>query len=144
MDGTSMTNPDEQLKRTPSLLCRWYASQKAARLASEAGEYRADETGHTEMPLSRMRPGEFGHVCALLPGCEVRDHLLELGFTLGTEVTVIRVAPMGDPLTVRIRGYQLSLRRREAEAVTMRRCPPDFDLYADAPALNAVLDQDGM
>ncbi len=134
-----MMKPDGQPNRAPSLLCRWYASQKAARLAAEAAEFRADETGHTEMPLSRMRPGEFGHVRALRPGCEARDHLLELGFTPGTEVTVIRVAPLGDPLTVRIRGYQLSLRRREAEAVTMRRCPPDFDLYADDPAL----DQDG-
>ena len=54
----------------------------------------------------------------------------ELGFTLGTEITVLRVAPLGDPLTVQIRGYQLSLRRREAEAILMRRCPPEFDLDA--------------
>jgi len=134
--------PNGQPNRAPSLLCRWYASQKAARLAAEVAEFRTDETGHTEMPLSRMRPGEFGHVLALQPGCEVREHLLELGFTPGTEITVIRVAPMGDPLTVRIRGYQLSLRRREAEAITMRRCPPDFDLYADAMD-QAPLDQDG-
>ncbi len=133
--------PHEQPSRAPSLLCRWYASQKAARLAAEVAEFRADETGHTEMPLSRMQPGEFGHVLALRPGCEVREHLLELGFTPGTEITVVRVAPLGDPLTVRIRGYQLSLRRREAEAVTMRRCPPDFDLYADAS--DSALDQDG-
>ncbi len=131
--------PNEQPNRPPSLLCRWYASQKAARRAAELAEFRTDETGHTEMPLSRMRPGEFGHVLALQPGCEVRDHLLELGFTPGTEITVLRVAPLGDPLTVRIRGYQLSLRRREAEVIRMRRCPPDFDLYGDAP----LLDQDG-
>ena len=136
--------PNEQSNRAPSLLCRWYANQKAARLAAEAAEFRPDETGHTEMPLSRMRPGDFGHVRALLPGCEAREHLLELGFTLGTEVTVLRVAPLGDPLTVRIRGYQLSLRRREAEAVTMRRCPPDFDLYANASDSGTALDQDGM
>jgi ferrous iron transport protein A len=135
--------PNEQSSRAPSLLCRWYASQKATRLAVEMAEFRPDETGHTAMPLSRMRPGEFGHVLTLQPGCEVREHLLELGFTPGTEITVIRVAPLGDPLTVRIRGYQLSLRRREAEVITMRRCPPDFDLYADGPAAGQTLDQDG-
>ena len=116
-----------------SLLCRWYASQKAARRASHAAalaQFSTDETGHTEMPLSRMQPGEFGHVLALRPDTEVREHLLELGFTPGTEITVLRIAPLGDPLTVRIRGYQLSLRRREAEVILMRRCPPDFDLYA--------------
>ncbi len=133
--------PKEQPSRAPSLLCRWYASQKAARLAAELAEFQPDETGHTRMPLSRMRPGDFGHVLALQPGCEVREHLLELGFTPGTEITVIRVAPLGDPLTVRIRGYQLSLRRREAEAVTMRRCPPDFDLEAGVQP--STLDQDG-
>ena len=127
---------NEQPIRAASSLCRWYASQKAAKLAAEAVEFRADETGHTEMPLSRMRPGEFGHVMSLQPGCEVREHLLELGFTAGTEITVVRVAPLGDPMTVSIRGYQLSLRRREAEVIGMRRCPPDFDLYADATALN--------
>jgi len=131
-----MIKPDEQPKRVPSLLCRWYASQKATKLAAEAAEFRADETGHTEMPLSRMRPGEFGHVLSLQPGCEVREHLLELGFTAGTEITVIRIAPLGDPMTVKIRGYQLSLRRREAEVIGMRRCPPDFDLYAEAAALD--------
>lgn len=137
-----LEQPRPPQSRPPSLLCRWYASQKAARLAAEAAAFRTDETGHTEMPLSRMRPGEFGHVLTLQPGCEVREHLLELGFTPGTEITVIRAAPLGDLLTVRIRGYQLSLRRREAEAITMRRCPPDFDLYAEA-ALGMALDQDG-
>ena len=132
----------EQLNRTPSLLCRWYASQKAARLAAEVAEFRTDETGHTEMPLSRMRPGEFGHVLALQPGCEVREHLLELGFTPGTEITVIRVAPLGDPLTVKIRGYQLSLRRREAEAVHHAALPAGLRPVR-AIRFDAVSDQDG-
>jgi len=122
---------NEQPGRVPSLLCRWYATREANRLAAEIAEFKPDETGHVEMPLSWMRPGDFGHVLALHPDADVREHLLELGFTPGTEITVIRVAPLGDPLTVRIRGYQLSLRRREAEVIQMRRCPPDFDLYAD-------------
>ena len=127
-----MTKPLEQ---NNSLLCRWYAGRKAAQAsvrAAEEAQFVTDHTGHTEMPLSRMRPGEFGHVLALHSDSDVRDHLLELGFTPGTEVIVVRVAPLGDPLTVRIRGYQLSLRRREAEAIGMRRCPPEFDLYGDS------------
>lgn len=124
----------EQTNSSSSLLCRWYNSQKSTRQAARAAElaqFLTDETGHTEMPLSRMQPGEFGHVLALRPDAEVREHLLELGFTPGTEIIVMRIAPLGDPLTVRIRGYQLSLRRREAEAIIMRRCPPDFDLYPE-------------
>lgn len=86
-----------------------------------------DETGHTEMSLSDMQPGEFGHILSICSECDVRQHLLEMGFTPGTEVRFIRVAPLDDPLTVRIRGYQLSLRRREADAVWVRRCPPEID-----------------
>ena len=119
----------------PNLLCRWYRAQRAARQARRLAEmagFVTDETGHTEMPLSRMQPGEFGHVLAVRPLSGVREHLLELGFTPGTEIVVLRVAPLGDPMTVRLRGYHLSLRRREADAIVMRRCPPDVDA-ADGP-----------
>lgn len=83
--------------------------------------------GHVRMLLSEMRPGQYGHILSLCESCAVRHHLLELGFTTGTAVEFVRVAPLGDPLTIRLRGYQLSLRKREAEAVTVRVCPPGFD-----------------
>ncbi len=124
----------KQINCVSAAFCRWRDCRdenRCAARAAEIAEYAPDETGHREMPLSKMSPGEFGHVLGLCPECDVRAHLLELGFTPGTEITVLRVAPMGDPLTVRIRGYQLSLRRREAEAIFMRRCPPEFDLDAD-------------
>lgn len=40
-----------------------------------------------------------------------------MGLTKGIVVTVIRVAPLGDPIEIELRGYRLSLRRKEAEAV---------------------------
>ena len=95
---------------------------------SERGD--VDATGHAEMSLSRMQPGEIGHILSLCSQCEARPHLLEMGFTPGTEIEFVRLAPLGDPLTVRVRGYQLSLRRREADAVWVRVCPPDFDFEA--------------
>ncbi len=95
---------------------------------------RPHATGHVEMPLSRMQPGEVGHILSLCTECAARPHLLEMGFTPGTEVEFVRVAPLQDPMTVRIRGYQLSLRRREAEAVWVRVCPPDFDDIGAEPA----------
>src|SRR3569833_2128202 len=85
-----------------------------------------DETGHIPMPLSCMLPGEQGHVLEHQGDPETRQHLLEMGFTLGTQLAFLRVAPLGDPITVRIRGYQLSLRRKEADAITIRRCPPEI------------------
>lgn len=132
----SRTVMPDKLNCVQAAFCRWRDCRDANRCAARAdalAEFAPDETGHREMPLSRMLPGEYGHVLSLCEGCEVRAHLLELGFTPGTEITVIRVAPLGDPLTIRLRGYQLSLRRREADAILMRRCPPEFgeDLDTD-------------
>jgi Fe2+ transport system protein FeoA len=130
----SRTVSPEKINCVQAAFCRWRDCRDATRCAARAdalAQYAPDETGHREMPLSRMAPGEYGHVLSLCPDCDVRAHLLELGFTPGTEITVVRVAPLGDPLTIRLRGYQLSLRRREADAILMRRCPPEFGEEAD-------------
>lgn len=68
------------------------------------------------VPLTRLKPGEFGQIVSLAAG-RARERLLDLGLTAGTEVELVRFAPMGDPVDVKVRGYRLSLRRREAEAV---------------------------
>ncbi|HLP00433.1 MAG TPA: FeoA family protein [Opitutaceae bacterium] len=52
---------------------------------------------------------------ALPPNTHQR--LLEMGLTTGTECTVVRYAPLGDPLEIRVRGYHLSLRQSEAAGV---------------------------
>lgn len=45
------------------------------------------------------------------------QRLLEMGLTVGTECTIVRFAPLGDPLEIRVRGYHLSLRKTEAAGV---------------------------
>lgn len=50
-------------------------------------------------------------------GGAYRRKLLAMGLTPGTELSVIRVAPLGDPLEIRVRGFTLSLRRDEAAAL---------------------------
>ncbi len=44
----------------------------------------------------------------------LRKHILDMGLTKGTEITLVKVAPMGDPLEIRIRGYELTLRKEDA------------------------------
>jgi Fe2+ transport system protein FeoA len=46
--------------------------------------------------------------------------LMEMGLLPGTEVRVVRVAPLGDPLELRLRDYSLSVRRSEAAKITVR------------------------
>lgn len=71
-----------------------------------------------QVGLNTLGPGDQGTVGGLTtPSFEVRQRLLEMGLTKGIVVTVIRVAPLGDPIEIELRGYRLSLRRKEAEAV---------------------------
>ena len=50
----------------------------------------------------------------------LRRHLLEMGLTPGTEITLIKTAPLGDPLEFKIRGYELTLRRKDARNITIK------------------------
>ncbi|BDI33234.1 hypothetical protein CCAX7_52850 [Capsulimonas corticalis] len=110
---------------------RWRGAREESRRAAIESSYlrfgAPDETGHIAMPLSAMHPGDYGHVISLDGDAAVRQHLQEMGFTAGTQIEFVRSAPLRDPITVLIRGYQLSLRRREADAILVRRCPPAFE-----------------
>jgi ferrous iron transport protein A len=82
--------------------------------------------------LSRLRPGERDVVCHVAGSGPVHQRLLELGVTPGAMIEVIRFAPLGDPIEVRVRGYHLSLRRREAEAIWVGREDRERERH-DAP-----------
>jgi ferrous iron transport protein A len=65
-----------------------------------------------------MSVGETGMVAGFAEtGRGYRKKLLAMGLTPGTELSITRVAPMGDPVEIRVRGFKLSLRRHEAAAV---------------------------
>ncbi len=70
--------------------------------------------------LHDMQPGQSARVAGLRGGSAgYRQRLLAMGLTPGTSITVIRVAPLGDPLELQVRGCSLTLRRDEAAIVTM-------------------------
>ena len=50
----------------------------------------------------------------------LRQHILDMGLTPGTEVTMMKYAPMGDPIEIRLRGYALTLRLDDAQKITLR------------------------
>ena len=70
-----------------------------------------------EIPLSELKPGEKGVISKVLGDSEVRRRLLDMGLTRETEITVVRRAPLGDPVEFLLKGYNLSLRKRESENV---------------------------
>lgn len=69
--------------------------------------------------LASLKPGDRGRITALLGEPSVRHRLLELGLTRGTIVEMIRVAPLGDPVELQLRGYRLSVRKAEAGVVLL-------------------------
>jgi ferrous iron transport protein B len=72
--------------------------------------------------LKDMHVGDTGRVVefdkSFLP---YRQKLLAMGLTPGTEFTVIRIAPLGDPIEIRVRGTDLSLRQNEVTALKIER-----------------------
>jgi ferrous iron transport protein A len=71
-------------------------------------------------PLSSLAPGAHGVVTAIQIPVAHRGRLLEMGLLVGTAVELVRFAPLGDPVEIKIRGYHLSLRRHEAEQVLVQ------------------------
>lgn len=77
-----------------------------------------------EVSLSSLQIGANGEVARLSNAPkELRQRLLSMGFVEGTAVEVSSVAPLGDPITVRILGFSLALRRSEAKCVVVRPRP---------------------
>ncbi len=75
-----------------------------------------------EVGLDKLVPGERGIVGNYVsPAFETRQRLMEMGLTKGTTIEVIRLAPLGDPIEISVRGYRLSLRRKEAAAVMIKK-----------------------
>jgi ferrous iron transport protein A len=75
-----------------------------------------------DIKLKEMVPGSRGCVSGYAQSeSSYRDRLLSMGLTKGTEFTVLRVAPLGDPVEIEVRGFRLSLRKNEADALLVRR-----------------------
>ncbi|MFV1959943.1 MAG: ferrous iron transport protein A [Planctomycetota bacterium] len=80
----------------------------------------SDEVGNGPRTLADLPPGEGGRIAGIDGGDVLHQRLLELGLTEGTDVLVVRYAPLGDPMEIRVRGYFLTLRRKDARGVRLR------------------------
>lgn len=73
--------------------------------------------------LSSAAPGQRVRITGIKLPPTVHQRLLEMGLIVGTECAVVRFAPLGDPMEIRVRGYNLSLRLAEAEGVAVEVLP---------------------
>lgn len=69
--------------------------------------------------LRDVKVGCAAKVTKLHGASATKRRIMDMGITRGTEVFVRKVAPLGDPIEVNVRGYELSLRKSEAENIEM-------------------------
>ncbi len=76
--------------------------------------------GGTKMKtLKDVAVGEKSKVLKINGEGKVKRRIMDMGITKGTEIYVRKVAPLGDPIEVTVRGYELSLRKEDAEKLEM-------------------------
>lgn len=71
------------------------------------------------MTLKEMNPGQQGKVVSIGSTGPMKRRIMDMGVTPGVEMRVVKVAPLGDPIEVNVRGYELSLRKEEAAQIQM-------------------------
>ena len=69
------------------------------------------------MTLDRLKIGQSGIILQVGGSGALRRHLLDMGLTPKTRVMVRKVAPMGDPIELHLRGYELTLRLEDAKEI---------------------------
>lgn len=72
------------------------------------------------MTLRELKPGQQGSVTSIGTTGPMKRRIMDMGVTPGVVVKVIKVAPLGDPIEINIRGYELSLRKEEAAQIEIK------------------------
>lgn len=85
----------------------------------EATPKRAEGLAPAAVSLDELEAGRHARVLAVRGSGAVARRLMEMGVVPGAPVRVIKAAPLGDPLEVRVRNYHLALRRSEAQTVSV-------------------------
>jgi len=71
-------------------------------------------------PLTSVALGSKATVTEIKLPPESRPRLMEMGLLVGTSVELVRFAPLGDPVEIKVRGYNLTLRKHEVEQIFVR------------------------
>jgi ferrous iron transport protein A len=74
----------------------------------------------TTQPLTSLQIGGSGTISEIKLPPEHRSRILEMGLVIGTPLQLVRFAPLGDPVEIKVRGYYLTLRRADAELILVQ------------------------
>ncbi len=97
--------------------CEQCINRCLADLREKKIHIRENATVNTGMQLGQLKPGQKGKIVKIRSKATASRRMAEMGITPGSLIEVERVAPLGDPMDVRIKGYHLSLRKDEADAI---------------------------
>lgn len=75
----------------------------------------------TEMTLKDLKPGDQALVCRITATGALKRRIMDMGITKGCEVLVRKLAPLGDPVEINLRGYELTLRKQECDAIEVEK-----------------------
>ena len=74
------------------------------------------------MKLEDMKCGDTATIVNVSGEGQLRKRILDLGLTKGVDVKLVRIAPLGDPIEIELRGYRLTVRKTEASIVELDNC----------------------
>lgn len=79
------------------------------------------EAPFLEHSLNLLRPGEKAHIRTVMDKGALRRRMMDMGLVPGTEVEVVRLAPWGGPMQIRVKGYYLAMRLSECAKIVVDR-----------------------
>ena len=85
------------------------------------------------MRMHELNAGEHGQIISVEGFGALRRRLMDMGLTPGTNIFVRKVAPMGDPIEICVRGYELSLRKEDIKNITVSKLTEINDFNNPAP-----------
>ncbi|CQR25276.1 ferrous ion transport protein A [Streptococcus varani] len=78
-----------------------------------------DSWEQKSIPLSTLEVGQFAYIDGIFAAKEAKRRLMDMGLTRHTKIYLRKVAPLGDPLEISLRGYELTLRKSEAQLISV-------------------------
>lgn len=83
------------------------------------------------MTLDQLEIGQSAEILHINGKVELRHHLLDMGLTPGTNVTLRKDAPMGDPIQMELRGYELTIRLSDARKIEIQKVQESEQIRTD-------------
>lgn len=86
------------------------------------GETMGEKEVNSIKTLNELKSGEKGTIVSFSDegDVELKRHLLGMGFVKGSQITLEKIAPLGDPIKLRLKGYSICLRKNEAENIKVQ------------------------